>query len=115
MARANCPACGDDIGIPDRLKVGQKVSCQFCAEKLIVLRLNPVELDWEDDGWEEQTVQAKVKDRRRRDTNWPEAADGDLDGGDGRRRSRSKRSRKRRDARHRRNRDDAFYDDFGFD
>ena len=49
MTKADCPACGQEIGISRHLRVGAKVNCQHCTEKLIVMRLNPVELEWSND------------------------------------------------------------------
>jgi DNA-directed RNA polymerase subunit RPC12/RpoP len=50
MIRANCPNCETTVKLADHLKIGHKVTCSRCKERLMVLRLKPVELDWVDDA-----------------------------------------------------------------
>ena len=58
MRVAICPACGDDIKLPNPLKVGKSVTCPYCEAELEVIDLDPVELDWayydddEEGGWD---------------------------------------------------------------
>jgi len=114
MPKVICPVCGQEIGISDRLKIGGKVNCQYCNEKLIVLRLSPVELEWSDDEeWDDsldrKQAVLKIKGKKAygpRDADWYDEGDG------GKMRTRKggkKKSRNRRDTRQRRYIDDERY------
>jgi len=124
MTRAICPSCQDEIGLPDHLRVGQRVSCHNCAEKLIVIHLKPVELEWSDGGdWEEGEVIGAGKATRTRrkgafdphDSFRDEYRDWESDDADRRmksRRNKKKKMRGQRDGRRRRYGRDEFYEDF---
>jgi DNA-directed RNA polymerase subunit RPC12/RpoP len=71
MARVMCPSCGEELRLSDHLRMGQRVSCHHCAEKLVVMRLTPVELEWpdggeldEDEGYLSEAT-TKIKTKRR--------------------------------------------------
>lgn len=42
-----CPGCGEKIYIRNQLWVGQLVTCSGCEDRLEIIRLDPVILDWE--------------------------------------------------------------------
>jgi alpha-aminoadipate/glutamate carrier protein LysW len=50
-----CPECDEDIRIPGKPRLGQRVSCQHCGAQLELVELDPLELDWvyEDDDEDE--------------------------------------------------------------
>jgi uncharacterized paraquat-inducible protein A len=45
-ARAECPSCGSFVPVGRKVRMGQRVACPICREKLEVIWLHPVELDW---------------------------------------------------------------------
>ena len=45
-ARAECPSCGSYVPVGRKVRMGQRVACPTCREKLRVIWLHPVELDW---------------------------------------------------------------------
>lgn len=47
MSKAECAYCGDMVILSGSPKLGQKVICQHCGEKLMVIGLDPLELDFE--------------------------------------------------------------------
>jgi uncharacterized paraquat-inducible protein A len=52
--RAECPSCGSPVPVGRKVRMGQKVACAICREKLQVIWLHPVELDWpHEDEYEE--------------------------------------------------------------
>jgi lysine biosynthesis protein LysW len=57
MAIANCIECDEEIEISGRPRLGQKVTCTNCGAELEVASINPLELDWAeedyDDDWED--------------------------------------------------------------
>lgn len=52
---AICPACDETIILNTQPKLDQKVRCPHCRTDLIVVEVDPVELDWDDleDDWDE--------------------------------------------------------------
>lgn len=54
MALAICPSCGEDIKITGRTRTGQKLSCPHCDAWLEVIEVDPVELDWVYDEFDEE-------------------------------------------------------------
>lgn len=54
---ADCPECDTHIRFHSRPKLGQIVVCPECDEQLEVRRLNPLELDWAyeefEDDWDD--------------------------------------------------------------
>lgn len=122
MARVICPSCEEGVKLSDRLKIGQKVTCPYCAEKLLVIQLNPVEFEWSDgEDWEDDAVdrrEIKTGSRRiydPRDPHWYEDTAWDAD--DAGWKMKTKRTRKKkipgqRDARRRRYSRDKSYQGF---
>lgn len=114
MARVICPACDGGIRISDRLKIGQRVICERCAEPLIVVRLDPLLVEsaetaggGEDEVlWDRNPVAygGRVPDQRRHHSRYKNP-DWELDDDDARRRPRGtskKKIRRQRDIRRRR-------------
>lgn len=46
MHSAACPACGAQVTLSNQTKIGQRVICGSCCEKLEVTWLEPIELDY---------------------------------------------------------------------
>ena len=53
VAIAECPECETNIRFHKPLKVGQIVICPECEERLEVRQLNPLELDWTFDDYDD--------------------------------------------------------------
>ena len=57
MAIANCIECDEEVEINGRLILGKKVTCSSCGAELEVASINPLELDWAeeeyDEGWDD--------------------------------------------------------------
>jgi alpha-aminoadipate carrier protein LysW len=56
MVKPTCPSCGEDVVIPGRPELGQRVVCPSCDSELEVIELEPLELDWpfdEDEDWDD--------------------------------------------------------------
>lgn len=54
MESAPCPSCGEEICLPERVGIGQRLNCPYCRAELEVVGENPVELDWAyEEYWEE--------------------------------------------------------------
>ncbi|MBN1246657.1 MAG: hypothetical protein JXC32_03320 [Anaerolineae bacterium] len=55
---ATCPACDETIILNAMPKLDQKIRCPHCRTDLIVVDLDPVELDWDDfeddDDWDDE-------------------------------------------------------------
>ncbi len=49
-----CPDCDEDVRIPPRPRIGQRVICQRCGAKLEVIEVDPIELDWAYDEEDEE-------------------------------------------------------------
>jgi lysine biosynthesis protein LysW len=47
MAHAVCPHCEGKVEFSSTPKLGQKVTCPSCGERLEVFETNPIELDYE--------------------------------------------------------------------
>lgn len=49
---ASCPECGDDIAFDRKPRLEDEVLCASCGTRLVIVALDPVELDWalEEDG-----------------------------------------------------------------
>jgi lysine biosynthesis protein LysW len=54
LERGVCPGCGDSITFNDAA-VGDRVDCGECGEKLEVISLSPIDLDYafEDEDWQD--------------------------------------------------------------
>lgn len=46
MPYAICPGCDDEIYVPGKPRLGQRVGCEDCGYELEVVGLDPLELDW---------------------------------------------------------------------
>ena len=62
---ADCPECESILRIHKKPRLGDTLVCRECGEKLEVVNLNPLELDWvytnyddEDGDWAEDLVPA---------------------------------------------------------
>ena len=53
MVMAQCPSCGAQVSIFTKPKMGQRVKCNTCSSELEVVWLEPVELDWAIEGFDE--------------------------------------------------------------
>jgi lysine biosynthesis protein LysW len=51
---AECPACGEKIALRGAVKIGRRVTCPLCESELEVVETIPVELDWYDEGTDEE-------------------------------------------------------------
>ena len=53
---ANCPDCGNVIPFKIAPRMNQTVVCANCEAALVVIALNPIELDWafEDEVYDEE-------------------------------------------------------------
>ncbi|MDH5505621.1 MAG: lysine biosynthesis protein LysW [Anaerolineae bacterium] len=54
MQIANCPYCEAGVGLDSKPKMGQRVTCGNCKTELEVVWLDPVELDWPMDSFEDE-------------------------------------------------------------
>ena len=54
MVMAQCPSCGAQVSIYTKPKMGQKVKCTTCESDLEVVWLEPVELDWALEGFDDE-------------------------------------------------------------
>jgi len=43
---SRCPSCGENISIGDHPQIGQYLLCPICDEKVEIINLNPIVLDW---------------------------------------------------------------------
>jgi lysine biosynthesis protein LysW len=57
MAMAECPSCGGNVTIPGTPKMGQRVRCRSCDSILEVVWLDPIELDWPIEDFEEEFIE----------------------------------------------------------
>ncbi len=53
VLKAECPECDTHIRFHSRPKVGKIVVCPECDERLEVRRLNPLELEWADEDYDD--------------------------------------------------------------
>ena len=57
MLKAECPDCGEIVGLRDGVQVGDQVTCEGCGVLLEVLSLRPWELDYAlDEDWDEDEL-----------------------------------------------------------
>jgi hypothetical protein len=52
MGAAKCPSCGKLIELGPKPRMGQKVRCFDCDERLEVVWLDPLEVDWPEEEYE---------------------------------------------------------------
>jgi hypothetical protein len=67
MSTVICPYCEEVIKPPQRLKIGQRMTCPYCDEKLVVMQLQPLELEWTDDDDREKDVLDWKRKKKRKD------------------------------------------------
>ncbi len=113
MTAATCPSCEEVIRHSDCLKVGQYVQCRNCYENLIVIKLNPVVLDWSDGGdWGTDLVSSEAGTSRPKSKASARSGSsrwfGESDDDDWPARSRKPRKKKR--GQRRRNNDESYFD-----
>jgi formylmethanofuran dehydrogenase subunit E len=48
--RVPCPSCEELITFVDRVQIDDKITCPHCRVDLVVVEVNPIELDWDDKG-----------------------------------------------------------------
>ena len=49
--RTSCLACGEPVFFIKHPMLGDVITCSFCDEKLEVIRLDPIVIDW---AWERE-------------------------------------------------------------
>ena len=54
MATAACPECGSRVEVQGSPTRGQRVRCSDCGTTLRVINLEPLDLTWTEDYWEEE-------------------------------------------------------------
>jgi lysine biosynthesis protein LysW len=54
--KAMCPACDETILLKEQPHLDQKVRCPHCRTDLIVVEVDPLELDWDDfdEDWDDE-------------------------------------------------------------
>jgi uncharacterized paraquat-inducible protein A len=60
MTVVRCPDCKQEIELSPLLQMGEELLCPHCEADLVVVNLEPVELDWayalpaeDDDDWDD--------------------------------------------------------------
>ena len=54
MATAVCPECGSSVNVRGIPTLGQRVRCSDCRTQLRVIALQPLDLTWADEYFEEE-------------------------------------------------------------
>ena len=54
MSDSLCPSCGAKVTIKGTAKIGMHVTCKSCDTEAEVVWLDPLELDWPMDDYEEE-------------------------------------------------------------
>jgi lysine biosynthesis protein LysW len=54
MSDAVCPSCGASVAVKGAPKIGMKVTCKSCDTEAEVVWLDPLELDWPMDEYEDE-------------------------------------------------------------
>jgi lysine biosynthesis protein LysW len=70
IPEAECPNCGESISFSSHPKLGQKMACPHCGERLEVVYLEPIELDfefeeeeaWDDESYDEDDFEEEAYD-----------------------------------------------------
>lgn len=55
MNEAVCPSCGAQVSVKGTPKIGMKVTCKSCDTEVEIVWLDPLELDWPMDEYEDET------------------------------------------------------------
>ncbi len=53
MPTSICPECTEEVFVDAEIEQGDNVSCEECSAKLVVVGLDPIELDLYDEANEE--------------------------------------------------------------
>jgi len=48
-----CPACEENLAVPDSLRINSKYRCPHCRADLVVIAVHPMKLDWDD--WDDDS------------------------------------------------------------
>jgi len=51
-ATVTCPGCKRSINLDPRPREGQRFTCPSCGDYLVIINLEPLELDWAFDDFE---------------------------------------------------------------
>lgn len=54
MNESACPSCGAQVSLKGTPKIGTHVTCKSCDTELEVVWLDPLELDWPMDEYEDE-------------------------------------------------------------
>lgn len=54
MNEATCPSCSATVSVKGTPKIGVHVTCKSCDTELEIVWLDPLELDWPMDEYEEE-------------------------------------------------------------
>jgi lysine biosynthesis protein LysW len=54
MNEAACPSCNANVSVKGTPKIGVHVTCKSCDTELEIVWLDPLELDWPMDEYEEE-------------------------------------------------------------
>jgi lysine biosynthesis protein LysW len=54
MNEAACPSCNANVSVKGAPKIGVHVTCKSCDTELEIVWLDPLELDWPMDEYEEE-------------------------------------------------------------
>ena len=55
MPTSICPECSEEVYVDAESEQGQTVTCDECGARLIVVGLDPIELDLDEDTGDERT------------------------------------------------------------
>jgi alpha-aminoadipate/glutamate carrier protein LysW len=50
MPTSNCPDCSEDVFVDAECEQGDVVRCEECGSKLVVVGLDPIELDLQEES-----------------------------------------------------------------
>jgi alpha-aminoadipate carrier protein LysW len=53
MPTSICPECSEEVFVDAEIEQGESVSCDECSAKLVVVGLDPIELDLYDESHDE--------------------------------------------------------------
>ncbi|MEX2143137.1 MAG: hypothetical protein WD740_00960 [Anaerolineales bacterium] len=54
MTESVCPSCGAKLTVKGAPKIGARVTCKSCDTEIEVVWLDPLELDWPMDEYEDE-------------------------------------------------------------
>lgn len=71
MTTAICPSCDEPVKLSGHTRIGQNALCSRCRERLVVIRLKPIELGWADDlGWEVDDLDRRKKLKQKKKSHY---------------------------------------------